>query len=34
VIEQQIGEASSQLENNNGKSMFPSHAGGVGHALD
>jgi glycerol-3-phosphate acyltransferase PlsX len=34
VIEQQIAEASSQLENNNGKSTFASHAGGLGHALD
>jgi glycerol-3-phosphate acyltransferase PlsX len=34
VIEQQIAEASSQLENNNGKTSFATHAGGLGHALD
>jgi glycerol-3-phosphate acyltransferase PlsX len=34
VIEQQIAEASSQLENNNGKTAYTPQAGSLGHALD
>src|SRR6516162_5736401 len=34
VIEQQIAEASSQLENNDGKSTFTPQAGSLGQALD
>ena len=34
VIEQQIAEASSQLDNNNGKSTYAPHAGSLGQGLD
>jgi len=34
VIEQQIAEASSQLENNNGKTAYTPQAGSLGQALD
>jgi glycerol-3-phosphate acyltransferase PlsX len=34
VIERQIADASSQLENNNGKPAVASHAGGIGRGLD
>jgi len=34
VIERQIGETSSQLENNNGKTTYASHAGSLGQGLD
>ena len=34
VIERQIADASSQLENNNAKPAVASHAGGIGRGLD
>jgi len=34
VIEQQIAEASSQLDNNNGKSAYAPHSSSLGHGLD
>jgi len=34
VIEKEIADASSQLENQNGKSTLTSQAGSIGHGMD